>query len=863
MSIDNNRNDFKYKYGAEKQDVGSAAKDGAGRRTDATASTPASAPVSTGASPATQVDTGWRGKTASSTPASTPASTGASPATQVDTGWRGKTASSTPASAPESTSASPATQVDTGWRGKTASSIPASAPASTGASPATQVDTGWRGKTASSTPASAPASTGASPATQVDTGWRNASADILDPSNYSGTVVANYFPTIDSFKDAVAKLPKLTASNGSVFHIKRTLSRAGGESIILLCADPNGTDVVAKVYYEAVNGENSSVLDRSFVLDYMKTEEGKKYTLAVSDIGLIEFGTSKYYFEIMPYCPNNDLSDDGELSFERIVEIAEQLNEALHSIHVAGFYHRDIKPENLYEVDGRIKLGDFGIAKSTRSNVTKVIAGTEGYAAPETTRYYFTDKSDYYSMGVTLAGLFEGKFIFDKMSDEMKTLAQESERLPLTRIDPHREELENLLNGLCRIDYKKRFGYEDVRRWLADHNYTGGVIEEDWPRPFRMAGEVYRDEQSMFEGITKDNGHWEEAKMMLYNKHIDPFFSSFRPDLASAAQLADEKYRTANRDKGLAVFLKSLYPAGPIVWKGYTFNSLSELGAKMVVAKNPAAYSEILQNNCISHWLSFTEGIEVDSETIALVDAIEALSIKEPELACYWFGNSFAPEKSLTICGRKVKTIAELMNALFMSPNAFYQLDGYSKLLNRIDGADLYGFLFSFGFREAIDKEWDNIKKCDLFHQTVILFGLLDNVAVKSKVDASIIRDFFLTYGPVGPALYTQNLVNGANKVYTALDNDGRQILAKISGFRASTSGNVDELFRAYTPLIDSVDAMYRNLVENPHCILTGVYDSKGVICTNLIGCFAFRIFDKDAPLGFNALLESANGGAK
>lgn len=139
--------------------------------------------------------------------------------------------------------------------------------------------------------------------TQIDDGWRKGAADMLDPTNVMNSATANYFATLDSFKDAVEKLPELKSSTGNVYPVKKTISRAGGESIILLCADPDGNDVVSKVYYEPVNGAGSSISTRSRVLEYMGTEEGKRYTLAVSEIGLVEFSESKYYFEIMPYCP--------------------------------------------------------------------------------------------------------------------------------------------------------------------------------------------------------------------------------------------------------------------------------------------------------------------------------------------------------------------------------------------------------------------------------------------------------------------------------------------------------------------------------------------------------------------------------
>lgn len=757
-------------------------------------------------------------------------------ATQVEEGWRAA------AGTPERR----ATQVEEGWR----------AAAETPARNATQVDDGWRA-------AEAPARR----ATQIDDGWRRSAADMLDPENVMNSATANYFSTIDAFKDAVEKLTELKSAGGNIYTVKKTISRAGGESIILLCEAPDGSEVVAKVYYEPVNGAGSSISTRSRVLEYMGTEEGKKYTLAVSEIGLVEFSESRYYFEIMPYCPNTDLSDDGAFSFEKIVEIVAQLNEALHSIHKAGIIHRDIKPENLYEIDGQIKLGDFGIAKNGavgRSNVTEHILGTEGYAAPETRRYIYNEKSDYYSLGVTLATLFEGHFVFENMNYEMQALAQESERLPLMRVDPNREQLENLLNGLCRLNSRQRFGYEDVKRWLADHNYTGGWVEEDWPKAFRMLGEEYRDEQSMFFGITKDERHWNEGKTMLYSKIIDQFFMSFRTDLARSAQLADETYRVEDGDKGLAVFLKDLYAPGPIVWKGYTFKSLGELAGRMVATQNPASYSEFLQKHIVSHWLNNTEGITVDEETRKLVDDIEALSLKEPAVACYWFGNAFAEEKKVQVCGRSVTTIGELIDALFSSPRVFYESDGYKKLLSRTDGADLYGFLYSFGYKDIIDKEWGNLKQCDMFNKTVILLSMMDSIALSAGANPTLIRKFFVDFGPVGLATYTKKLVTRPDMVvYTPLDAEGRQAIENISGFKAPEMGAVSDMFRSYVPLLESVDKLHANLVENPHCIMTGVYDTKGVMCTNLVGCFAFKIFGRLAPLGFNAWIESADGGRK
>ena len=685
----------------------------------------------------------------------------------------------------------------------------------------------------------------------------------LDLQSVMSQANAGFFSSIEEFKEEVAKLSEIRSSTEKTYTIKGTVSAEGGESIILLCSDVNGNNVAAKVYYSALNSSESSIKSRFQVFKYMQTEEGKKYTLAVSDIGLVQFQNSKYYFEIFPYYDNLDVSDDGEFSFEKIVEITRQLNNALYSIHNFGIFHRDIKPENLFSDEDGIKLGDFGIAKVGNFghiNVTRVFMGTGGYAAPETRRGVYNEKTDYYSLGITLASLFEGHFIFDNITDEMLETYIENDKLPLKRIDSHRDELENLLTGLCRFSPRQRFGYNDVNLWLENHKYTGGAFDNRWPRGFDMLNDTYFDEINMFLGITKDLDHWNEGMSMLYTRIIENFFSSFRTKITRAAQIVDE-YRNENPDKGLFIFLKSLYPEGPIVWKGFSYDGLSDLADGMLANDNESIYCEILQNQCLSYWLKNTEGLNIDNEILECVKTIEILSQTHPRLAQFWFGNSFSNNKRLNICKKDVSNINDMIIAMFTSSNDFYNQDGYSKLLSLDEGADLYGFLYSFGYREFIEKEWEQLTECNLFNKVVVLISMLDSIGEKENIDTTIVREFFMNFGPVGIARYVKKLASKSDeKVYMGLDSDGEKLLDNIINFDNNFSGNCNDLYRNYLPLINNIEKMQINLVDNPHMILAGTYENKGVICTNLMGCFAFEIFDQMAPLGFSSYIINDGG---
>jgi len=79
----------------------------------------------------------------------------------------------------------------------------------------------------------------------------------------------------------------------------------------------------------------------------------------------------------------------GPIAQPLVVDLVEQLADALDQAHAAGVFHRDLKPANLFITKDRkgqplLKVLDFGIAKlseSTASSATHI--GTPAYSAPE------------------------------------------------------------------------------------------------------------------------------------------------------------------------------------------------------------------------------------------------------------------------------------------------------------------------------------------------------------------------------------------------------------------------------------------------------------------------------------------------
>lgn len=101
-----------------------------------------------------------------------------------------------------------------------------------------------------------------------------------------------------------------------------------------------------------------------------------------------------------------ELKKRGPLPRERLLELAQQVADALATAHIAGVIHRDLKPENLLITDnGQVKLADFGIARIPNADLTKEgqFLGTPCYAAPETLRQgEYSEASDLFSFGAVM-----------------------------------------------------------------------------------------------------------------------------------------------------------------------------------------------------------------------------------------------------------------------------------------------------------------------------------------------------------------------------------------------------------------------------------------------------------------------------
>ncbi len=124
------------------------------------------------------------------------------------------------------------------------------------------------------------------------------------------------------------------------------------------------------------------------------------------------------YFFAMELLDHGSLKDrlrQGPLPWPLAAFYATQIASALQHAHNHGVIHRDLKPSNLFfGADGRLILGDFGIARDTHdpdATDSGKAVGTYAYMSPEQicADRQITGQADLYSLGCVLYEMLTGR----------------------------------------------------------------------------------------------------------------------------------------------------------------------------------------------------------------------------------------------------------------------------------------------------------------------------------------------------------------------------------------------------------------------------------------------------------------------
>lgn len=144
---------------------------------------------------------------------------------------------------------------------------------------------------------------------------------------------------------------------------------------------------------------------------------------------------------------------------DQVIDWFVQICLAIKHVHDRKILHRDLKSQNIFLTrTGRVKLGDFGIAKVLSATVdnAKTMVGTPYYLSPEIIEgrpYNF--KSDIWSLGVLLYELCCLKPPFDASSLHFLALKIVKGKYPPAP-RTYQQPLRNLIDKLLKVDPDQR-----------------------------------------------------------------------------------------------------------------------------------------------------------------------------------------------------------------------------------------------------------------------------------------------------------------------------------------------------------------------------------------------------------------------
>ena len=204
------------------------------------------------------------------------------------------------------------------------------------------------------------------------------------------------------------------------FQISRVIGR-GGMGVVLEAFDPHLQRVVAIKVLSRGFQNNKGAVERFCREGRAAASVSHEHVVPMYQVARIEEG--EIAFLVMQLIDGETLQsrleEQSPMPSSEVARIGMQIAAGLSAAHEMGLVHRDIKPGNVLieKSTGRVKLTDFGLARSTddiRLTQTGMLVGTALYMSPEQALGNTIDeRSDLFSLGAVMYEMATGRSAFE------------------------------------------------------------------------------------------------------------------------------------------------------------------------------------------------------------------------------------------------------------------------------------------------------------------------------------------------------------------------------------------------------------------------------------------------------------------
>ena len=362
----------------------------------------------------------------------------------------------------------------------------------------------------------------------------------------------------------IAGARPLPAALRDDFAVVDVFPASGSEADILLVADVHtGERRVVKLYRKGIEPD--------FQLLTILAQ-----TVGDAVVRVLAHGVSDgAAYELLEYIPGGTLEDlmrAGPLPKSDIKRVVSEIADALNGIHAHRILHRDLKPENVLVRSTsplELALTDFGIASlaAATQHFTSA-ARTTKYAAPEALTGVLDAKSDWWSLGMIVLEAASGRHPFEGLNEQV--MNHHLATRPIDVRGVYDEELRMLCRGLLLRDPKRRWGSDEVARWLAADPTLAVSDDAEGAatavRPYRFGNTEVTSSAELGLALAK---HWDAACRDLARGQIARWLEHELRDYYLLRALRDiEEQKNVSRDGHLLRFLIKAAPDLPPVWRG-------------------------------------------------------------------------------------------------------------------------------------------------------------------------------------------------------------------------------------------------------------------------------------------------------